>query len=66
MQYLFEMQIQEDIYPSEHLVFKSANYICVITSEQLYNDMLELSENRDKQNGRYSFRSIRNQRKVEE
>lgn len=44
MQYLFEMQIQEDIYPSEHLVLKSANYICVITSEHLYNAMLELSE----------------------
>lgn len=36
MQYLFEMQIQEDIYPSEHLILKSANYICVITSGQLY------------------------------
>lgn len=44
MQYLFEMQIQEDIYPSEHLVLKSANYICVITSEQLYHAMLELPE----------------------
>lgn len=44
MQYLFEMQIQEDIYPSEHLILKGANYICVITSEQLYNAMLELPE----------------------
>ena len=44
MQYLFEMQIQEDIYPSEYLILKGANYICVITSEQLYNAMLELPE----------------------
>ena len=42
MQYLFE--IQEDNYPSEHLILKGANYICVITSEQLYNAMLELPE----------------------
>lgn len=44
MQYLFGMQIQEDIYPSEHLILKSANYICVITSGQLYHAMLELPE----------------------
>lgn len=44
MQYLFEMQIQEDIYPSEHLVLESGNHICVITSEWLYDAMLELPD----------------------
>lgn len=44
MQYLFEVQVQEDVYPSEHLVLQEKTHICVITSEWLYNAMLRLSE----------------------
>ena len=44
LQYLFETQMQEDVYPSEHLVLQGKSHICVITSEWLYNAMLKLSE----------------------
>lgn len=44
MQYLFELQIHEDIYPSEHLVLQGKNYTCVVTDERLYNAMLKLPE----------------------
>ena len=33
LQYLFETQMQEDVYPSEHLVLQGKSHICVITSE---------------------------------
>lgn len=44
MQYLFEMQPHTDIYPSEHLVIFEDTYICVITSEKLYQAMMLLKE----------------------
>lgn len=44
LQYLFETQVQDDVYPSEHLVLQGKSHICVITSEWLYNAMLKLSE----------------------
>lgn len=44
MQYLFEEQPHEDIYPSEHLVLFGDNYTCVITSEKLYQAMMCLPE----------------------
>ena len=44
MQYLFETQVQEDVYPSEHLVLQGKSHICVITCELLYNAMLKLTE----------------------
>ena len=33
LQYLFETQVQDDVYPSEHLVLQGKSHICVITSE---------------------------------
>lgn len=44
MQYLFKMQPHTDIYPSEHLVIFEDTYICVITSEKLYQAMMLLKE----------------------
>ena len=44
LQYLFETQVQDDVYPSEHLVLQGKSHICVITSEWLYNAMQKLSE----------------------
>lgn len=44
MQYLFETQVHEDIYPSEHLVLQGKSYTCVITNGRLYNAMLRLPE----------------------
>lgn len=44
MQYLFETQVHEDIYPSEHPVLQGKSYTCVITNGRLYNAMLRLPE----------------------
>lgn len=44
IQYLFEARVQDDVYPSEHLVLQGKSHICVITSGWLYNAMLKLSE----------------------
>lgn len=44
MQFLFEVQGKEDIYPSEHLVLQSGSHTCVITSEWLYEAMLKLPD----------------------
>lgn len=44
LEYLYEVQEQEDVYPSEHLFLQGQSHICVITSERLYNAMVKLPE----------------------
>lgn len=44
MQYLFEQQAHEDVYPSEHLILTEHDYICVVSNELLYRAIQRLPE----------------------
>jgi len=44
MQYLFDEQSIEDHYPSEHVLMGGDGHICVITTEWLYQAIIQLLE----------------------